>query len=140
MGRLQYFASWVWFVGILLLAAGCQSHSSVVSERASVEAQAPPPRVSEKLLQQYGLETLWYNEPRDRKVDGGVHLAELEGDSLFVATAPRAGNFGGIMGIVKTPCFIASKYRTVELYQSRSTKVSTTNGTKKTVSFNLHCN
>ena len=101
MGRLQYFPSWVWFVGILPLAAGCQSHSSVVSERASVEAQAPLPRVSEKLLQQYGLETLWYNEPRDRKVDGGVHLAELEGDSLFVATTPRAGKTGQLKRLLR---------------------------------------
>ena len=65
-------------------------HSSPVSERASVTQEESPAFISEEVLQKYGLETLWYDKaPHD--IDRGVHMTALDGDSLFVATAPRAG-------------------------------------------------
>jgi len=99
MGRLQYFPFSVWFLGILALAAGCQVHSSAISERASVKANELLPKISDELLQKHGLETVWYTEGHE--IDRGVHLTELEGDSLFVATRPRSGKTGQLKRVLR---------------------------------------
>jgi outer membrane protein assembly factor BamB len=85
-------------VGLALSLVGCEAQPTVASSAASLKR----PRVDEALLQPQGLETLWYNEPRDPNFDSGVYLAELRGKGLFIATRARDAAGGHLKLVSRT--------------------------------------
>ncbi|MBI4600547.1 MAG: PQQ-like beta-propeller repeat protein [Planctomycetes bacterium] len=98
---------------VLVWAAGCRVHPSTAGEDgaagaasstgASAGARKPgTARIPDEVLRPHGLESLWYNPPRDAKHERGVHSVELLGEGLFIAALPREGQKGLLKMVLRS--------------------------------------
>ncbi len=91
------------FLPVAFVAAaqliGCQAQQSGPTESSTARARRASPRISDEILAQHGLQTLWYNGP-----DRGEHKvfnAWVLDEALFVATQPVSGKPGKLKSINK---------------------------------------
>lgn len=92
--RVNSLSRWVSLSVLLVVSAACEMSPPGQAGSAGSAAGRPeaPPRLSKELLDDLGLQELWYNPPPKPKAqDAGIQSAYLLEEGLFVVTRPMPG-------------------------------------------------
>ncbi len=98
---LLFQGGWLALTGLLWSCSARSSTSTDVREAASAERRAKSAAIARELLESHGMETIWFNEPKDDKVDRGVHAVDLLGDGLFIASKAKEAAKGHLKMVLR---------------------------------------